>query len=99
MVTLVAAPGYGKPTWATIARPAIVFTIGAIALIRFGVLAIVASVYTNAAISYFPLTTNWSAWYSQAALLSVATLVALALYGFVTTLKGSPLRPKKLEAT
>ena len=99
MVTLVVAPGYGKPTWATIARPAIVFTIGAIALIRFGVLAIVASVYTNAAISYFPLTTNWSAWYTQAALLSVATLVALALYGFVTTLKGSPLRPKKLDAT
>ena len=88
VLTLAASPGYGKPTLATIACPAIVFTISAIALIGFGVLPTVASVYTNAAISYFPLTTNWSAWYAQAALLGVATLVALALYGFVTTLKG-----------
>ena len=73
-VTLVVVPGYGEPTLATIARPAIAFTIGVIALIRFGVLATVATVYTNAAIAYSPLTTNWSAWYATAALFAIGTL-------------------------
>lgn len=39
----------------------------------------------------FPLTTNWSAWYAPAALLCIATLAALAIYGFVTTLTLRPI--------
>ena len=57
-------------------------------LIRFGVLATVAALYTAFIIEEFPLTTNWSAWYAPADLLGIATLIALALYGFVTTLWG-----------
>jgi predicted Ser/Thr protein kinase len=84
--TLVLVPGYGRLSVATVARPAIVITIAAVALIRFGILAMVAACYTYYTVLYFPLTTNWSAWYAHATLLAIATLVALALYGFVTTL-------------
>jgi serine/threonine-protein kinase len=61
--------------------------IGAFTLLRFGVLAAIVQVYTEFAIRQFPLTTNWSAWYAESALLIIVTLVGLALYGFVFTLK------------
>ena len=38
-----------------------------------------------------PLTTNWQAWYAHTALLGLAILLALALYGFVTNLRGRRL--------
>jgi hypothetical protein len=68
-----------------------VLTIVAFTLTKFGVLATVASVYAHFAIQDFPLTTNLSAWYAPAALLGIATLLAIALYGFVTTLRGQRL--------
>jgi energy-coupling factor transporter transmembrane protein EcfT len=61
--------------------------IGAFSLLRFGILAVIVWVYTSFAIRQFPLTTNWSAWHAQQALFIVLTLVGLALYGFVFTLK------------
>ena len=71
---------------------AIIGGTGALALLRFGVLAAVVQIYTNFAIRQFPLTTNWSAWYAQSALLIILTLVVLALYGFVFTLKNQSRR-------
>jgi hypothetical protein len=71
----------------SVLRFAIIGAIGAFALFRFGVLAAVVHGYTEFAIREFPLTTNWSAWYAQVALLIILTLVGLAFYGFVTTLK------------
>src|SRR6516162_2434522 len=68
-------------------------------LIRFGVLATVAALYTAFIIEEFPLTTNWSAWYAPADLLGIATLIALALYGFVTTLWGWGLWAAKLDTS
>jgi serine/threonine-protein kinase len=61
--------------------------IGAFSLLRFGILAVIVWVYTSFAIRQFPLTTNWSAWYAQQTLFIVLTLVGLALYGFMFTLK------------
>jgi hypothetical protein len=91
VLTLVLLPGYGRPSLVTIVRPAIVLTIVAFTLTKFGVLATVASVYAHFAIQDFPLTTNLSAWYAPGALLGIATLLAIALYGFVTTLRGQRL--------
>jgi serine/threonine protein kinase len=99
VLTLVLVPTYGRPSFTTTARLAILHAVLAYTLVRFGVLAAVAQLYTEFAILDFPLTTNWSAWYAEAALLGIATLVGLALYGFVTTLTGRQLRPNKLEAT
>jgi hypothetical protein len=91
VLTPVLLPGYGRPSFATIARPAILLALVAFTLTRFGVLAAVAYVYTHMASLEFPLTTNWSAWYAPAAVLGIGTLVAIALYGFVTTLRGQRL--------
>jgi serine/threonine-protein kinase len=91
IVTLILAPGYGTPSFIAIARQALILLAVANALIRFGVLAAVAFAYTLATIGDFPLTTNWSAWYAPFALFGMATLVALALFGFVTTTSGRRL--------
>jgi hypothetical protein len=90
LMTLLLAPGYGRPSFATIARPAILLAIVAFTLIRFGVLASLAYAYADNSTLQFPLTTNWSAWYAGASLLCIVTILALALYGFGTTLRGQP---------
>jgi hypothetical protein len=72
---------------ASVWRFAVLFGVGAFTLVRFGVLTAIVQVYTEFAIRQFPLTTNWSAWFAQSALLIILTLVGLALYGFVFTLK------------
>jgi serine/threonine-protein kinase len=88
VTTLLLAPGYGTPSFATLTRLAAGMFIVAVALTRFGVLATVALSYVHFLAQDFPLTTNWSAWYAQFALFGMATLVALALFGFVTTTLG-----------
>jgi hypothetical protein len=58
-------------------------------MLRFGLLALV----TNAVvfnILHFPLTTQWSAWYSGIGLAGILLIAALALYGFYTSLGGRP---------
>jgi hypothetical protein len=99
VMTLVLMASYRRPSLVTTARLAIWNTILAFTLIRFGVLATVAALYTAFLIEEFPLTTNWSAWYAPLALLAMTTLVALALYGFVTTSSGRRLWPAKLDAS
>jgi hypothetical protein len=98
VLTLLLTPGYWSSPLTT-ARSVTFQTIVAFTLIRFGVLATVASLYAVFMIETFPLTSNWSAWYAPAALLAIATLVILALYGLVTTLKRRPLWPKILDAS
>jgi serine/threonine protein kinase len=73
-----------------VGRSMVFFGMVAIALTRFGVLTAAAAVFTGFTILTFPLTTNWSAWYAQSALLAMGSLIALALYGFVITLAGRP---------
>ena len=86
IMALILAPGYGTPSFIAIARPAVLLVAVAITVTRFGVLATVAFVYAHSSIGDFPLTTNWSAWYAPFALFGIATLVALALFGFITTI-------------
>jgi hypothetical protein len=87
-MTLILAPGYGSSSFVAFARQALVMLAVSIALSRFGVLAAVVFAYALATIGEFPLTTNWSAWYAPFALFGMSTLVALALFGFITTTAG-----------
>jgi serine/threonine-protein kinase len=98
LMGLIVMPSYGRPSLLPTARLLIMQTVVAFTLIRFGVLATVAALFAAFVIEVFPLTTNWSAWYAPAALLGIATLVALAVYGFVITLSGRRLWPAKLDA-
>jgi hypothetical protein len=95
--TLVLTPYSASPFFA-IGRSVVLFGMVAFALTRFGILTAAAAVYAGVTIVDSPLTTNWSAWYAQIALFEIGTLIALALFGFVTTLAGRPIWPYKPDA-
>ena len=59
-------------------------------MLRFGLLALVANVVVFNILQNFPLTTQWSAWYSGIGLAGILLIAALALYGFYTSLGGRP---------
>jgi hypothetical protein len=65
----------------------------AVIIARFGVLAAVAYLVTVycTIIGAAPWTTSLSAWYARTAMLAIAAILALAIYGFRTTLAGRPL--------
>jgi hypothetical protein len=61
---------------------------------RFGVLAVAAATYTQWCLNGnggSPLTMNWSVWYAHNAMLGIAAVLAVAIYGFRTTIAGRPL--------
>ena len=59
-------------------------------MIRFGLLALVANFVVHIILQNFPLTTQWSAWYSGISLAGILLIAALVLYGFYTSLGGRP---------
>src|SRR5262249_18538864 len=61
------------------------------ALTKFGVLTAAVLVYVHAINNAFLLTTNPLAWYANDGFLLAATILALAAYGFHTTLAGRSL--------
>ena len=56
------------------------------ALLRLGMLAMVAGQFSLMVLRISPLTTDLSAWYATDALLAMAIVLAVAIYGFRTTL-------------
>jgi len=60
-------------------------------LIRFGLLAFVASLFFNNLLSNFPLTTQISSWYAGLSLAGILLIAAMAFYGFYTSLGGRPV--------
>jgi len=60
-------------------------------LIRFGLLAFVASQFFNNLLSNFPLTTQISSWYAGLSLAGILLMAAMAFYGFYTSLGGRPV--------
>jgi predicted Ser/Thr protein kinase len=66
-------------------------------LTRFGLLSTAALLYVYDIGAAFPPPTNLSAWYSDATLIATASILALAVYAFRTTLAGRPLWRDKLH--
>ncbi|HEV3254107.1 MAG TPA: serine/threonine-protein kinase [Candidatus Acidoferrales bacterium] len=60
-------------------------------LMRFGLLAFVASGFFNLLLSNFPLTTQGSAWYAGISLAGILLMAAMAFYAFYTSLGGRPV--------
>jgi serine/threonine-protein kinase len=60
-------------------------------LIRFGLLAFVASQFFSLLLSNFPLTTQMSSWYAGLSLAGILLIAAMAFYGFYTSLGGRPV--------
>ena len=91
LFTLFGAAGnrtFGDPVvWGTtlITNSLLVFL-----LVRFGLLAFVASGFFNLVLSNFPLTTQGSAWYAGISLAGILLMAAIAFYAFYTSLGGRP---------
>ena len=60
-------------------------------LLRFGLLAMVFTQFFELTFYFFPVTTDFSAWYAGNAAFALAVCLALILYGFRTSLAGQPL--------
>lgn len=58
---------------------------------RFGLLAITVAQFVFFTCEFYPYTTNLSAWYAGTTIFAAGVVVALALYGFYTSLAGQPL--------
>ena len=58
---------------------------------RFGVLAQTATIFTIHLFIFFPITTELSAWYAGGFVLCAALLLALAIFGFYTSLAGEKI--------
>jgi hypothetical protein len=68
---------------------ALIFSMLAVfVMIRFGLLALVANNVAFTILQHFPLTTQFSAWYAGIGLTGILLIVALAFYGFYTSLGG-----------
>jgi hypothetical protein len=60
-------------------------------LYRYGLLALVSAVFFLHLNIFFPITSDFSAWYAGDFLPALLVSLALAVYGFYTSLAGQPL--------
>jgi predicted Ser/Thr protein kinase len=95
----VTAPGFATAGWISLWPLLVVLGVGALVIVRFGVLATVALWFTFycAIAGNAPWTTSLSAWYAKTMMLAIAAILALAIYGFRTTLAGRPLWRDELQ--
>ncbi|HKQ99996.1 MAG TPA: serine/threonine-protein kinase [Pyrinomonadaceae bacterium] len=61
------------------------------AVARYGVLTLISMTFFVHLFAFYPITTEFSAWYATGFILELVLLVALTLYGFFTSLAGQPL--------
>jgi len=95
IVTVVAAL-QGRSLAVDVAAAAISYGVLVWVLPRFGLLAIVTGFLANYAVLYFFVTSDFSAWYAESTICGLAIVVAMAAYGFHTTLAGRPLFKSEL---
>ena len=60
-------------------------------LTRLGFLACIVMFLTSSLLAWFPLTTNFSAWYAGSGATALAVVLALAAFGFHTSQGGRPI--------
>ncbi len=84
----VAAP---EATFASVIYGAAATTTVLFALRRFGLLTLMFMQFFINAFFLFPVTTDLSAWYAGGSFVTLAVSIALAAYGFHTSLAGQPL--------
>ncbi|HEX6188278.1 MAG TPA: hypothetical protein VFZ40_09370, partial [Pyrinomonadaceae bacterium] len=60
-------------------------------LYRYGLLAVMSAVFFQHLIIFFPVTSDFTAWYAADFVLALIISLALAVFGFYTSLAGQPL--------
>ncbi len=77
--------------WVTAPFAAIFYGLAVLVVMRFGLLALVATALSQDLLQALPITTQTSAWYAGIGWFGVVYLAALTFYGFYTSLGGRPL--------
>jgi serine/threonine-protein kinase len=73
------------------------YSIAAIALVRFGFVTLAAAIFTVDLLANVPIPTSFSSWYIGSAVFVLASILALAAWGFHTALAGQPLWKESLD--
>jgi hypothetical protein len=60
-------------------------------MLRFGLLALIASSFVFELLLLFPITPDFSVWYGGASLFALLSVAALAAFAFHSSLAGRPL--------
>jgi hypothetical protein len=89
-LTVIGAAGSSERTPAMLSGLA-VYGIATWVLVRFGVLPMSILVFVLTVLQAFPMTTDFSAWYSGISLAIVVFILAIAAFGFYTALGGRKL--------
>jgi len=87
----------GDYAWATFIASAVIWLSIYLVLRRFGLVALVTGLVVQNILVVSPVTTHWSRWYAANAIVGMAVIVALALYGFYTALAGQEIFPGALD--
>ena len=91
VVVVLLAAGLDAPGLFARGASALVFAFGIWILLRFGLLSVVTAVFVIVILVTFPITADFSAWYSGAALIALGTILALAGWSFRAALGGRRL--------
>jgi hypothetical protein len=62
-----------------------------ILITRFGLLAFISGIFVRFLLVSFPITTDLTVWYSDAAVFPLAVVLAVAAYGFYVSLAGQKI--------
>lgn len=73
-----------------------IYAIAAFAVVRFGLVSLVAALFATDLLLNLPITTNTSSWFIGAALFGYASVAALTIWGFHTALAGKKLWKEEL---
>jgi hypothetical protein len=88
--TLLQSLGSRHP-WIDAGTLAPIYTIAAVASVRFGLVTLAVAVFTADTVANLPVTTNTQAWYFPAMLFALASVVVFALWSFRSATAGRKL--------
>jgi serine/threonine-protein kinase len=78
------------PEWAALIG-GLQAALGLFLALRYGLLALTVGMFVGYTVQFAPITLDWSGWYVWHAVVPMAVLTGLAVYGFVVSLGGRPL--------
>src|SRR5262249_10677045 len=91
LYALVLVPGYYTGNWQVSVTTLLLNGLIAVAMTRYGLVALAASFFTRCALNNFPVTLNFSVWYAGIGLAPLIAVLALAVFAFYTSLGGQKL--------
>jgi hypothetical protein len=74
----------------------LIYTIAAIVVVHFGLIALAAGIFVADLLGNLPATSDFSAWYASGPVFALVLVAALAGWGFHTALAGRPLIKEEL---